>query len=73
MRFSALSPLPTLSTGGTTPYSAIHAGDFKLIEFHDDMRVELYNLREDIDRNTISRRKCRRKSKNWESVACLAQ
>jgi arylsulfatase A-like enzyme len=34
--------------GGTTPYSAIHAGDFKLIEFHDDMRVELYNLREDI-------------------------
>ncbi len=34
--------------GGTTPYSAIHAGDFKLIEFVDDMRVELYNLREDI-------------------------
>jgi arylsulfatase A len=34
--------------GGTTPYSAIHAGDFKLIEFHDDMRVELYNLRDDI-------------------------
>jgi arylsulfatase A len=34
--------------GGTTPYSAIHAGDFKLIEFHDDMRVELYDLREDI-------------------------
>jgi arylsulfatase A len=34
--------------GGTTPYSAIHFGDFKLIEFHDDMRVELYNLREDI-------------------------
>jgi arylsulfatase A len=34
--------------GGTTPYSAIHAGDFKLIEFHNDMRIELYNLREDI-------------------------
>jgi arylsulfatase A-like enzyme len=34
--------------GGTTPYSAIHAGDFKLIEFLDDFRVELYNLREDI-------------------------
>jgi len=34
--------------GGTTPYSAMHAGDFKLIEFHDDLRVELYNLREDI-------------------------
>ncbi|HZQ48188.1 MAG TPA: sulfatase [Verrucomicrobiae bacterium] len=34
--------------GGTTPYGAIHAGDFKLIEFYDDMRVELYNLRDDI-------------------------
>ena len=34
--------------GGTTPYGAIRAGDFKLIEFFDDMRVELYNLRDDI-------------------------
>ena len=34
--------------GGTTPYSTIRSGDFKLIEFHDDKRVELYNLREDI-------------------------
>jgi arylsulfatase A len=34
--------------GGTTPYGAIRSGDFKLIEFFTDMRVELYNLREDI-------------------------
>ena len=34
--------------GGATPYGVIRAGDFKLIEFFDDMRVELYNLREDI-------------------------
>ncbi len=34
--------------GGTTPYSAIRAGDFKLIEFLDDQRVELYNLKDDI-------------------------
>lgn len=34
--------------GGTTPYGAIRAGDFKLIEFYDDMRVELYNLHDDI-------------------------
>ena len=34
--------------GGTTPYGAIRAGDFKLIEFFDDMRAELYNIREDI-------------------------
>jgi arylsulfatase A len=43
--------------GGTTPYGAIRAGDFKLIEFFDDMRVELYNLREDISeqRNLAAR------------------
>ncbi|MCX6904309.1 MAG: DUF4976 domain-containing protein, partial [Verrucomicrobia bacterium] len=34
--------------GGTTPYGAIRLGDFKLIEFFDDLRVELYNLREDL-------------------------
>ncbi|MDB6026600.1 MAG: hypothetical protein JWM68_2823 [Verrucomicrobiales bacterium] len=34
--------------GGTTPYGAIRLGDFKLIEFFDDMRVELYDLRKDI-------------------------
>jgi arylsulfatase A len=34
--------------GGTTPYGAIRAGNFKLIEFFDDLRVELYNLREDL-------------------------
>lgn len=34
--------------GGTTPYGAIRQGDFKLIEFFDDMRVELFNLKDDI-------------------------
>jgi arylsulfatase A len=34
--------------GGTTPYGAIRRGDYKLIEFYDDFRVELYNVREDI-------------------------
>ena len=34
--------------GGTTPYGAIRKGDFKLIEFFDDMRVELYDLSKDI-------------------------
>jgi arylsulfatase A-like enzyme len=34
--------------GGTTPYSAIRKGDYRLIEFLDDSRVELYNIREDI-------------------------
>lgn len=34
--------------GGTTPYGAVRRGDTKLIEFYDDNRVELYNLRKDV-------------------------
>ncbi len=34
--------------GGTTPCGAIRKGEFKLMEFFSDMRVQLYNLREDI-------------------------
>jgi len=34
--------------GGAMPYGAIRSGDFKLIEHFNDMKVELYNLREDI-------------------------
>lgn len=34
--------------GGTTPYGAVRQGDFKLIEFFDDMRVELYDVKNDI-------------------------
>jgi len=33
---------------GGMPYGAIRAGDMKLLEFYEDMRVELYNLREDL-------------------------
>jgi arylsulfatase A len=33
---------------GTTPYGAIRRGDHRLVEFYDDHRVELYNLREDV-------------------------
>jgi arylsulfatase A-like enzyme len=33
--------------GGTVPYAAIRAGDFRLIEFYDGRPTELYNLRHD--------------------------
>jgi arylsulfatase A-like enzyme len=33
--------------GGTTPYSAIRKDDYRLIEYLDDSRVELYNLQND--------------------------
>lgn len=29
------------------PFGAVRAGDWKLIEFYEDMRVELYNLKDD--------------------------
>lgn len=32
----------------TSPVSAVRAGDWKLLEYHEDSRVELYNLQEDI-------------------------
>jgi len=39
---------PHYHPGGATPYGAIRQRDWKLIEFFEDMHVELYNLREDI-------------------------
>lgn len=34
--------------GGFEPASAIRSGDWKLIEFYEESRVELYNLKDDI-------------------------
>ena len=32
-------------------------GDYKLIEFYDDMRIELYNLKEDIgEKNNLAKK-----------------
>ena len=39
---------PHYHQGGATPYGAIRAGDWRLVEFYEDNRVELYNLAEDI-------------------------
>jgi arylsulfatase A-like enzyme len=39
---------PHYHPGGATPYGAIRARDWKLIEFYEDMHVELYNLDSDI-------------------------
>ena len=38
---------PHYHPGGATPYSAVRAGDWKLIEFQEDSRVEMYNLKND--------------------------
>jgi len=39
---------PHYHPGGATPYGAVREGDFRLIEFYEDNRVELYNLQDDI-------------------------
>ena len=39
---------PHYHTGGATPYGAVRLGDWKLIEFYEDDRVELYNLKDDV-------------------------
>jgi arylsulfatase A len=38
--------------GGATPFGAIRSGDFKLVEFFNDMHVELYNIRADTGEKT---------------------
>lgn len=45
------------NTWRTTPVSLIHQGDWKLMEFLEDGRLELYNLREDIgeSKNLVQR------------------
>ena len=39
---------PHYHPGGATPHSAVRAGDFKLIEYFEDGRLELYNLKDDL-------------------------
>jgi arylsulfatase A-like enzyme len=39
---------PHYHPGGATPYGAVRARDWKLIEFYEDNHVELYNLKDDI-------------------------
>jgi arylsulfatase A len=43
---------PHYHPGGATPYSAIRYDNWKLIEFHEDKRVELYNLARDPEEKT---------------------
>jgi len=39
---------PLYQARGCTPCSTVRAGDYKLIEYFEDYRVELYNLKNDI-------------------------
>ena len=47
---------PHYHPGGSTPYGAIRARDWKLIEFFEDNHVELYNLKDDIgEKNDLAK------------------
>jgi arylsulfatase A-like enzyme len=57
---------------GTTPYGAVRRGDDKLIEFYEDGRLELYNVKEDLGekndlagRNPAKARKLQRLLADW--------
>ncbi len=39
---------PHYSNQGGSPAAAVRSGDYKLIEFYEDNRVELYNLKDDV-------------------------
>jgi arylsulfatase A-like enzyme len=49
---------PHYHPGGATPYSAVRAGDWRLLHFYEEDRYELYNLASDIDEseNLIDKR-----------------
>ncbi len=39
---------PHYHPGGATPYGAVRAGDFRLVEFYEAGTIELYNLQRDV-------------------------
>jgi arylsulfatase A len=39
---------PHYHPGGATPYGAVRAGDWRLVEFYETGKVELYNLKGDV-------------------------
>jgi arylsulfatase A len=43
---------PHYHPGGATPYSAVRAGDWRLIEFHEEGMPELFNLKDDPSETT---------------------
>jgi arylsulfatase A len=47
---------PHYHPGGATPYGAVRARDWKLVEFYEDMHVELYNLKDDVgEKNDLAK------------------
>lgn len=48
---------PHYHPGGAAPYGAVRRGEYKLIEFFEDGKLELYNLKEDVgESNDLSQK-----------------
>ncbi|MGC4004326.1 MAG: hypothetical protein QM811_14885 [Pirellulales bacterium] len=64
---------PHYHPGGATPYSALRVGDERLIEFFEDGRLELYNLKDDVGEEQnlaeIKPARCAGTARATESVA----
>jgi arylsulfatase A len=65
---------PHYSNQGGAPGGAIRSGDWKLIQFYEDMRVELYNLKDDPGetrnlalRNAAKARELHAKLRQWRT------
>ena len=54
---------PHYSNQGGPPAGAIRAGDYKLIEFYEDGRIELYNLAMDIRESNLAQTDPKRAAK----------
>ncbi len=59
---------PHYSNQGGGPGGAVRAGDFKLIKWYEDSRVELYNLRKDIGEQNDLAAKDPRRARNMERM-----
>ena len=59
---------PHYHPGGATPHSAVRAGDFKLIEYFEDGRLELYNLKDDLSEKTNLAEKLPEKAKELHQL-----
>ncbi len=57
----------------TTPVSLIQAGDWKLMEFLEDGRIELYNLADDIGETRTSHKQTAKAKELYDRLVNLAK
>jgi arylsulfatase A-like enzyme len=64
---------PHYGNQGGTPGSSVRMGDWKLIEFFEDNRLELYNLKEDEgEQKDLASREPERVKTMGQKASCLA-